>query len=131
MHGNVEMKMGSERNFGIVFAGVSAVIALAPLFGGEPIRFPFLMLALGFAAVAVLAPRLLRWPNRLWFRFGLLLGAIVAPVVMTLVYLLTFLPLGLGLRLMGKDLLSPRGDPQASTYWITRTDPPKSMKLQY
>lgn len=131
MHGNVDVKMGSERNFGFVFAAVSAIIALAPLFRGHPPRVSFLILALAFAAVAIFAPRLLRWPNRLWFRFGMLLGAIVAPIVMTLVYVLTFLPMGLGLRLMGKDLLSLRTDPQASSYWINRSDPPKSMKLQY
>lgn len=131
MHGNVDVKMGSERNFGFVFAAVSAIIALAPLFGGHPPRVSFLILALAFAAVAIFAPGLLRWPNRLWFRFGMLLGAIVAPIVMTLVYVLTFLPMGLGLRLMGKDLLSLRTDPQASSYWINRSDPPKSMKLQY
>ncbi|PAU96260.1 hypothetical protein CK240_14710 [Paracoccus salipaludis] len=123
--------MGSERNFGFVFAAVSAIIALAPLFRGHPPRVSFLILALAFAAVAIFAPGLLRWPNRLWFRFGMLLGAIVAPIVMTLVYVLTFLPMGLGLRLMGKDLLSLRTDPQASSYWINRSDPPKSMKLQY
>ncbi|WP_095641093.1 SxtJ family membrane protein [Paracoccus salipaludis] len=131
MHGNVDVKMGSERNFGFVFAAVSAIIALAPLFRGHPPRVSFLILALAFAAVAIFAPGLLRWPNRLWFRFGMLLGAIVAPIVMTLVYVLTFLPMGLGLRLMGKDLLSLRTDPQASSYWINRSDPPKSMKLQY
>lgn len=131
MHGNVDVKMGSERNFGFVFAAVSAIIALAPLFRGHPPRVSFLILAVAFAAVAIFAPGLLRWPNRLWFRFGMLLGAIVAPIVMTLVYVLTFLPMGLGLRLMGKDLLSLRTDPQASSYWINRSDPPKSMKLQY
>ena len=131
MRGNVDVKMGSERNFGFVFAVVSAIIALAPLFRGHPPRVSFLILALAFAALAIFAPGLLRWPNRLWFRFGMLLGAIVAPIVMTLVYVLTFLPMGLGLRLMGKDLLSLRTDPQASSYWINRSDPPKSMKLQY
>ena len=131
MHGNVDVKMGSERNFGFVFAAVSAIIALAPLFRGHPPRVSFLILALAFAAVAIFAPGLLRWPNRLWFRFGMLLGAIVAPIVMTLVYVLTFLPMGLGLRLMGKDLLSLRTDPKASSYWINRSDPPKSTKLQY
>ena len=79
MHGNVDVKMGSERNFGFVFAAVSAIIALAPLFRGHPPRVSFLILALAFAAVAIFAPGLLRWPNRLWFRFGMLLGAIVAP----------------------------------------------------
>lgn len=131
MHGNVDIKMGSERNFGIVFAIVSAIIALAPVLRGGSPRIIFLILALAFILLAFFAPRVLRGPNRLWFRFGMLLGAIVAPIVMTLVYLVTFVPMGIGLRLMGKDLLSLRTDPQADSYWIDRPDPPKSMKLQY
>lgn len=131
MRGNVDIKMGSERNFGIVFAIVSAIISLAPVLRGGSPRIIFLILALAFLILAFFAPRLLRWPNRMWFRFGMLLGAIVAPIVMTLVYLVTFVPMGLGIRLMGKDLLSLRRDPQAGSYWIDRTDPPKSMKLQY
>lgn len=131
MRGNVDVKMGSERNFGIVFACVSAIIALAPVINGGSPRLIFLALAVAFAAVAFLAPRLLRGPNRLWFRFGMLLGAIVAPIVMTLVYMTTFVPIGLGLRLSGKDLLSLRSDPQAGSYWIDRRDAPRSMKLQY
>lgn len=131
MNGNVEIRMGSERNFGLVFAAVGILIALAPLLRGEGPRPVWLALAAVFAGLAFLAPRVLRLPNRLWFRLGLLLGAIVAPIVMTLVYLLTIMPMGLGLRLMGKDLLSLRPDPQADSYWIERRDPPKSMKLQY
>lgn len=131
MRGSVDVKMGSERNFGLVFSFVSAVIALAPVISGGSPRVFFLVLAFAFAAVAFLAPRVLRVPNRLWFRFGMLLGAIVAPIVMTLVYVTTFVPIGLGLRLTGKDLLSLRLEPQASSYWIDRPDAPKSMKLQY
>lgn len=131
MQGNVDIKIGSERNFGIVFASVSAIVAFLPLVHGDPPRLIFLALALAFLATAFFAPRLLRVPNRLWFRFGMLLGAIVAPIVMTLVYVTTFLPIGLGMRLLGKDLLSLRTDPQAKSYWIERSDKPRSMKLQY
>lgn len=131
MRGNFDIKIGSERNFGIVFAIVSAIIALAPVFRGSSPRIIFLLLGLVFAILAFFVPHLLRVPNRLWFRFGILLGAIVAPIVMTLVYLLTFVPMAFGFRLMGKDLLNLQKDSQAPSYWIDRTDPPKSMKLQY
>ena len=129
--GNVDVKMGSERNFGIVFASVFFLIALLPAVRGSSPRLGFLVLAVAFAVAAFLAPRILRGPNRLWFRFGILLGNIVAPIVMTLVYLVTFVPMAIGLRLMGKDLLSLRRDPQADSYWITRSDPPRTMTLQY
>ena len=129
--GNVELKAGSERNFGIVFAAVCLLVAVLPIARGAPPRLAFLILAAAFAALAFFAPRLLRVPNLLWFRFGILLGNIVAPIVMTLVYLVTFVPMAIGLRLMGKDLLSLRLEPQAKSYWIERPDPPRTLTLQY
>ena len=128
---NVEVKIGSERNFGIVFAVVFALVGLWPLTGGENARPIWLLMALVFLALALFAPRVLRIPNRLWFRFGLLLGAIVAPVVMALVYVTTFVPIGLVLRLRGKDLLKMKFDREAASYWIERTDKPQSMKNQF
>ena len=128
---NVEVKMGSERSFGIVFAVVFVLIGLWPLLGGEEVRLAFVGAALVFLALALFAPRVLRVPNRLWFRFGLLLGAIVAPVVMALVYVTTFVPIGLVLRLRGKDLLKMKFDREVASYWIERTDKPQSMKKQF
>jgi fumarate reductase subunit D len=70
-------------------------------------------------------------PNLIWFKFGMLLGAIVAPVVMFLVYVTTFLPIGLILKATGKDLLRLRRDSAAKSYWITREDKPQSMSRQF
>jgi hypothetical protein len=127
----IEVKMGSERNFGLVFAAVFALIALLPLLGGSGPRWIVLAIAIVFAAVAMFVPSVLRVPNRLWYKFGMLLGAIVAPIIMGLVFLIAFLPIGLILRASGKDLLSMKMQPDAKTYWIGRETPPKTMKLQY
>ena len=78
---NVEVKIGSERNFGIVFAVVFFVIGLWPLLGGENARRVILFAGAGFFVLAFVAPGVLRYPNRLWFKCGTLLGAIVAPLV--------------------------------------------------
>ncbi|SDD33950.1 hypothetical protein SAMN05421538_101406 [Paracoccus isoporae] len=128
---NVDVQMGTERNFGLVFAVVFALIALLPLFGGQAPRSVVLAIAAIFAALAFMAPQVLRTPNRLWFKLGMLLGAIVAPIVMGLIYLLAFVPMGVILRLMGKDLLDQNMEPDRDSYWIARNEPPKPMKLQY
>ncbi|WBU56667.1 SxtJ family membrane protein [Paracoccus sediminicola] len=123
--------MGSERGFGLVFAAVFALIGLWPLLGGDSPRWIVLAIAAVFLALSFAAPHLLRVPNQLWFKLGILLGAIVAPIVMALVYLVAFIPIGMMLRVSGKDLLALEMKPDAQSYWIRRNDPPKSMKLQY
>ena len=81
--------------------------------------------------LAFAAPKTLILPNKLWFKFGMLLGSFVAPIVMALVYFATVLPTGLIMRLLGKDLLKKRLDKNAKTYWIERSEPMGSMKNQF
>lgn len=128
---NVDVKIGSERNFGITFSIVFALIGIWPLLSDGGVRPILIMVSFGFLALAFLAPRVLRIPNRLWFKLGLLLGAIMAPIVMALVYVTTFVPMGLILRLLGKDLLNMKLEPDQTSYWIERTDDPQSMKNQF
>ena len=128
---NTSVRMGSERNFGLVFAAVFLLIGLWPVTGGAAPRWLLLCIAAVFIALAMFAPQSLRLPNRLWFKLGLLLGAVMAPVAMAVVFLLIFIPIGLAMRASGKDPLSRKVDPNEKSYWIPRTDQPKSMKLQY
>ena len=128
---HIEIQVGSERSFGLVFAFVFALIGLYPLLKGGEAHLWALALALVFALLGVFVPRALAVPNRLWFKLGMLLGAIVAPIVMALVYVLTVLPIGLCFRLLGKDLLNCKLDPNAKSYWIEREQPVGSMKDQF
>ena len=80
---------------------------------------------------AFLAPTILILPNKLWFKFGMLLGSIVAPIVMALVYFITVLPVGLIMRLLGKDILKQKLDKSAKSYWIERRESIGSMKNQF
>lgn len=131
IEGHVEIKRGSERGFGIVFAIVFALIGLYPLWNGDPVRLWALIIAVAFLALALIAPRTLALPNRLWFRLGMALGAIVAPIVMFVVYAIAVVPVGLIMRLLGKDLLRQRLDQNAKSYWINRERPVGSMKDQF
>ena len=125
---------GSERAFGIVFFVVFVIIGLWPLLVGGTLRLWSLSIAALFLLVALTRPTLLSPLNRLWFLFGLLLHKIVTPVVMGIVFFLTVTPTGIIMRMMGKDPLHRRLDPNAKTYWIERQPPgpnPESMRNQF
>ena len=129
-----EIRVGSPRAFGFVFAVVSAIVSLWPLLNGAPVRLPAAGIAFVFAAVAILKPSLLQPLNRLWFRFGMLLHKIVNPLVMGLLFFITVTPIALVFRLIGKDPLNRKLDPNCESYWIERSPDelaPDSMRNQF
>lgn len=130
-----DVKMGSERGFGLVFACVFAIIGLWPLvFHGGGIRLWAMGLGLVFLVLAFAAPQALRPLNRAWFRFGLLLGKIVAPIVMGIIFFVTVTPIGLLRRLKNADPLGAKPDPSAKSYWVlreTETAARTSMRKQF
>ena len=124
----------SDRSFGFVFAIVFLVIAVWPLLAGNGIRTWALVVAAAFALVAVLIPSLLAVPNRWWMKFGLLLGKIVSPVALGILFFGVFGPMGIVMRWLGKDPLRLKRDAQAASYWIARDPPgppPESMTNQF
>jgi predicted membrane metal-binding protein len=120
---HTEPKIGSERNFGIVFAAVFVTIALWPLIRAEKAHLWLLPIAIIFLAAAFLAPRTLAPLNRLWFRIGILLGKVVTPLVMGVLWLAVLTPIGLLMRLFGRDPLRLKRQPAAKSYWIERSPP--------
>lgn len=128
---HIEVRPGSERNFGLTFAAVFLVLGCWPLMSGSGVRWWLIALAIVFAVLSAFAPKIFKLPNRLWFRFGMALGAVVAPVVMALVFLVAFVPMGIVARLLGKDLLESRIDKAAPSYWHARTEQMQSMKNQF
>jgi hypothetical protein len=127
----IPAEQSSPKSFGVVFSIVFLIIALYPLISSEGIRAWALIVSAVFLLLAYVAPNVLSLPNKLWFKFGILLGSIIAPIVMTLVYILTVLPTGLIMRLLGKDLLKQKLDKNAKSYWIERREPMGSMKNQF
>jgi hypothetical protein len=128
---HIEVKSGSEKNFGIVFASVFFLVGLYPLISDKDVLLWPLVIAFIFFVLAYVAPRILSVPNKLWFKLGIVLGAVVAPVVMALVYFTTLVPIGLIAKLIGKDLLRQKLDKNAKSYWIQRSLPIGSMKDQF
>lgn len=128
------IKTSSNRSFGVVFAAVFAFLGLWPLFGGGDARIWALALAAIFLAAAFVTPKALTPLNKLWTKFGLLLHHVVNPVVMGFLFYLTVTPTSLVMRLLGKDPLKLRFEPDAKSYWITREPPgpePETMKNQF
>jgi len=129
-----DVQNSSDRSFGIVFAVVFLVLALRPLLRGHSVRIWMIAVSAAFLAVALIRPGLLAPANALWLRLGALLHRIVGPLVTGLLFYGVFTPTGYLLRLSGKDLLRLRSDPDAGTYWISRTPAgpePGSMTRQF
>ena len=124
-------EQSSEKSFGVVFSIVFLIVALYPLITSAELRIWALVLSIIFFLLAFLAPKILVLPNKLWFKFGIFLGSIIAPIVMGFVFFVTVLPTGLIMRLLGKDLLKQKLDKNAKSYWIERKEPMGSMKNQF
>src|SRR5262245_4137765 len=128
------VKGPSNRSFGFVFAAVFLVIGLLPLIGGHSVLVWSLATGAAFAVVAVAIPSILAPLNRLWLKFGLLLHRIVSPVVLGILFFVVITPMGIGMRLFGKDPLRLRIDRSTKSYWIERVPPgpaPETLKDQF
>jgi hypothetical protein len=110
----------SNRSFGLTFAAVFGLLALAPLVFGGRLRWWAVALAAAFAALALLVPAVLAPVNRAWLRLGLLLHAVVSPIVLGIVFFLVLTPTAWLVRVFGKDLLHLTFDRDAPSYWIER-----------
>lgn len=113
-------RAGSEHSFGIVFTVVFALIAVWPVFFSGAPRLWSLGVAAVFLLLAFMRPQVLRPLNVVWFKFGLLLHKIISPIIMALMFLLTVVPMGLIFKILRKDPLRLRRDPEAATYWIAK-----------
>jgi hypothetical protein len=124
----------SDRSFGLVFAGFCTLMAGVGAWRAGH-RWPYwLGAAVFFAVMAFVFPRGLSPLNRVWTKLGLLLFRVVNPVVMFVLYTTTILPMGLLMRLAGRDPLRLRFDAEAPSYWIPREPPgpaPETMKNQF
>ena len=135
-HGHVAVRMGSERAFGWVFAVFGVVIAGVTLYKGWNALWWQIATAASvvFALLAEIRPRWLAPLNRAWFKLGMLLGAVIAPLVMGLIFFLVVTPIGVVRRLAGANPMRLGFDRKASSYWIARDPPgpePEDLERQF
>ena len=123
-------KISSNRSFGILFCIVFAIVALWPIMSGGSLRIWPIPISLIFLILGLLNSKLLNPLNFAWVKFGELLGRIIAPLVMAIIYFIIVTPIGLFMRLIGKDLLNTKFS-KNSSYWIKRDKNIGSMKRQF
>ena len=127
---NTEIKIGSNKSFGIVFFIVFLLIALYPLINNGDLRIWSLIIAIIFLILGLINSKVLTPLNKLWFKFGLLLGKVISPIIMGIIFFLVVTPTALIMRIIGKDLLNLKFNNKKS-YWIEKTGPKSKMKNQF
>ena len=125
-----DIKISSNRSFGIVFFVVFLLIALYPFTYGGEIRIWSLIISLIFLILGLFNSIILSPLNKIWFKFGLFLGKIVSPLIMGIIFFLVVTPIGFTMRLLGKDVLNLKYNKNKS-YWIEKNGPKSKMKNQF
>ena len=121
----------NNKGFGFLFFIVFLLIGLWPIIKGDSPRILFFPIALVFLILGLMNAKILSPLNRLWIKFGELLGKIIAPVVMAFIYFIILTPLSLLIRITGKDLLKVKYSNKVNTYWIKRIKDLGPMKKQF
>ena len=125
-----EIKISSNRSFGIVFFIVFLLIALYPLLKGNDLRIWSLVISFVFLVLGLINSKILTPLNKLWFKFGLLLGRFISPLIMGIIFFVVVTPIGIIMRLLKKDLLNLKYN-KKKTYWIDKSGPKSKMKNQF
>ena len=125
-----KIKIGSNKSFGIVFFIVFLIIGLYPLINEDSLRIWSLVVSIIFLILGLINSQILTPLNILWFKFGMLLGKFVSPIIMGLVFFLVVTPTGLIMKLFNKDLLKLKKN-KSNSYWIKRLETKSEMKNQF
>ena len=125
-----DIKLSSNRSFGLVFFIVFLIIALYPLTNQEDTRIWSLLVSFIFLTLGLLNSRLLLPLNKLWFKFGIFLGNLISPIVMGIIFFLVVTPTALIMRLLGKDVLNLKKNSKNS-YWIDKNNSNNNFKKQF
>ena len=125
-----EIKISSNRSFGIVFFIVFLLIATYPLLNNDHVRIWSLIISIVFLILGLLNSKILLPLNKIWFKFGILLGKIISPLMMGLIFFVVVTPIALLMRLFDKDLLNLKFN-KSKSYWIEKNEPKSKMKNQF
>ena len=124
------VKIGSNRSFGIVFFIVFLLISIYPLINQGELRIWFLLISLLFLILGIINSKVLSPLNKVWFKFGIFLGKIISPIIMGIIFFFVVTPIAFLMRILKKDLLNLKYN-KNSSYWIEKTDPKSTMKNQF
>ena len=127
---NQKIKIGSNRNFGIVFFIVFLIIAFWPLLNSNEINYWSLAISITFLILGLANSKILTPLNKIWFKFGILLGNVIAPIVMGIIFFLIVTPTSIIMKILGKDVLNLKKN-NNNSYWIEKSNQNSKMKNQY
>ena len=125
-----KIKVSSNKSFGIVFSIFFLLISHDLLLNNNPIYYWSLLVSFIFLVLGLMNSKILSPLNLLWFKFGILLGKIVSPVVMGIIFFLVVTPISIILKIFGKDVLNLKIN-NNKTYWIVKDGPKSNMKKQF
>ncbi len=125
-----DIKIGTNRNFGIIFFIVFLLIAIYPIFNEDKIKIWALIISVIFLVLGIINSNFLSPLNKTWFKFGLFLGKIISPLVMCLIFFLIVTPIGLLMRILKKDILNLKFSKKKS-YWINKNNLKSRMDKQF
>ena len=127
---NSKIKISSNKSFGIVFFTVFLIIAIWPLLNGNDIRYWSLIISIVFLILGILNSKILTPLNKTWFKIGILLGNVISPIIMSIIFFLVVTPTSFIMKILGKDLLNLKKNTKNS-YWITKQNKNSRMKNQF
>jgi len=125
-----DIKISSNRSFGIVFFIVFILIAFYPLINQGEIRIWSVFISLLFLILGIINSKILTPLNKVWFKFGIFLGKIISPIIIGVIFFLVVTPIAFLMRMLKKDLLNLKYN-KNSTYWIEKNEPKSKMKNQF
>ena len=125
-----DVKIGSNKSFGIVFFIVFLIISIYPMLGGDSLRLWSLAISIIFLILGLLNSKILSPLNKLWFKLGIFLGKIISPIIMGIIFFFVVTPIGYLTRLFKKDVLSLKFNGNKS-YWVKKNGPKSKMKNQF
>ena len=126
----MKVKISSNRSFGVVFFIVFLLIALWPMLDEGQIRIWSIILSIIFISLGLMNSKLLTPLNILWFKFGIILGKIISPLIMGIIFFIVVTPIGLIMKILKKDILNLKFN-NNYTYWIEKNDIKSKMKNQF
>tara|TARA_B100000965_G_scaffold308330_1_gene267444 strand:+ start:345 stop:725 length:381 start_codon:yes stop_codon:yes gene_type:complete len=121
----------SNKSFGLLFSIVFLIIGMWPLKNGDSLNIYFIAISITFLILGLINSKLLSPLNKIWIKLGEILGIIISPIVMFLVYFIVLTPVSLIVRLFGKDLLGLKFFKKNESYWIIRKSNLGSMNNQF
>ena len=125
-----KIKIPSNKSFGLVFFTFFLIISLFPLFKDGNIRIWAIIPSIIFLILGLLNSPILSPLNKIWFKFGILLGSFMSPIVMGMVFFIVVTPTSLIMKMFGKDILGLKKNKKKS-YWVERSSIKSKMKNQF